>query len=898
MADKIMLIDGHSILNRAFHGLPDLTNHEGLHTNAVMGFLNIMLKYIDEEAPTHLLVAFDRKEPTFRHQMYSEYKGTRKPMAPELNEQVPIMKEVLASMEIPVVTQAGIEADDILGTIAYQAQENGYGVVVVSGDRDLLQLCTDHIKVKIPKTKAGTTITEDYYASDFQEVYGITPKEFIDMKGLMGDSSDNIPGVPGIGEKTAAKIITDYHSIENAYAHVTEIKPPRASKNLAEYYEQAIMSKVLATIKLDCQLTYHFNDAKIGNLFNENAYRQFKRLELRSLLKYFDESVSSSEITTKIDVISEKNTFLDIVQDIKNYKKIGFSLIGRHKTAKGISVTCEDGIKLILADRQEVSSGQLSFDLDGMVSQNGITHDLIREQFIMLMEKGLHIVSLDYKELLHYDDRFRNYTDQIDDAGIMAYLLNPLASGYDYDEIARDQLGMLLPSRKEVCGKAGIEEALDPENDKTINLAAMLSFVPYKASEKLYLSLKDKGMVDLYRKVELPTVATLFDMERYGIRVEKQALSEYGNKLIGRISELETAIHEAAGQQFNINSPKQLGVVLFEDLRLPGGKKTKTGYSTGAEILEKLAPDYQIVRDVLEYRQLSKLKSTYADGLASFIDIDGKIHGTFHQKVTATGRLSSSDPNLQNIPIRMPLGREIRKVFIPEDGYLFVSADYSQIELRVLAHMAGDQNLIKAYQNNADIHTSTASQVFGVPVEQVTPNLRRNAKAVNFGIVYGISAFGLSQDLDITRKEAGEYIEKYFNTYPGIKKYLDDNVASAKENGYVTTLFGRIRPIPELASGNFMTRSFGERAAMNSSIQGTAADIIKIAMIRVSERFYQENLKSRLILQIHDELLVETYEPEKEIVENILRQEMEGAVSLNVPLIVDIEEGYNWYEAK
>ena len=492
----------------------------------------------------------------------------------------------------------------------------------------------------------------------------------------------------------------------------------------------------------------------------------------------------------------------------------------------------------------------------------------------------------------------REYENQIEDTGIQAYLLNPLQSSYDYDDIARNYLDLVVPSRKEVCGKKQLEDIFAREDEKTVHLAGLLSYIPYLAEPILYERIKEYGMETLYLEIERPTAPTLYDMEKYGISVEKDALKEYGEQLTGRIAELEQSIHQQAGKEFNINSPKQLGVILFEDLKMPFAKKTKTGYSTNADILEKLAPDYPIVSDILEYRQLTKLKSTYADGLATFIQDDGKIHGIFHQKVTATGRLSSSDPNLQNIPIRMPLGRAIRKVFVPEPGYVFVSADYSQIELRVLAHMAKDQNLIDAYQHDADIHTTTASQVFGVPMEKVTPLLRRNAKAVNFGIVYGISAFGLSQDLNISRKEANEYIERYFATYPGIKKYLDGNVTFAKEKGYVTTMYGRIRPIPELSSSNFMQRSFGERAAMNSSIQGTAADIIKIAMVRVSWRLREEKLESRLILQIHDELLIETKKEEVEQIRKILREEMMGAARLSVPLSIDIEEGNTWYEAK
>lgn len=883
MADnKIMLLDGHSLLNRAFYGLPVLTNAEGKHTNAVLGFLNIMLRYMEEEQPTHLLAAFDRKEPTFRHLKYKEYKGTRKPMPEELREQVPLIKEVLLSMGIPVVTQPGIEADDILGTIGHEAEQEQFEVVIVSGDRDLLQLATDRIKIKIPKTKAGGTVTENYYAADVENLYGVTPIEFIDMKGLMGDASDNIPGVPGIGEKTAAKLIQKYHSIENAHGHIEEVKPAKAKNNLQAYYEQAILSKELAAIKTDCTLEYQFKDAIVGDIFTKDAYHLFKKLELKSLFKYFeDEQKENKElrITITNDLAQADHVFGTIGTQAKKGDVIGLGVIGRSGDCRGISVTWKEGTVLLL-------TGGL------------LTEDQLKDSVLALLEKGVILAVLDYKALLYFDERFRNFEEQIEDTGILSYLLNPLQSAYDYDDIARDYLDMVVPARKEVCGKQTLAACFSEEEEKTVNLAGLLSYVPWKAYPILKERLLEQNMEELYVQIERPTTATLYDMEKFGISVEKDALREYGEQLSGRIAQLEDSIHTQAGKEFNINSPKQLGVILFEDLKMPFAKKTKTGYSTSADILEKLAPDYPIVSDILEYRQLTKLKSTYADGLAGFIGNDGKIHSIFHQKVTATGRLSSSDPNLQNIPIRMPLGRAIRKVFVPEPGYVFVSADYSQIELRVLAHMADDKNLIDAYQHNADIHTATASQVFGVAVEEVTPLLRRSAKAVNFGIVYGISAFGLSQDLNITRKEANDYIERYFTTYPGIKKYLDDNVAFAKEHGYVKTLYGRIRPIPELSSSNFMQRSFGERAAMNSSIQGTAADIIKLAMIRVSRRLREEELASRLILQIHDELLVETKEEEIEEVYKILQEEMMGAASLRVPLIIDIEQGKNWYEAK
>ena len=884
MADKIMLLDGHSLMSRAFFGLPALSNSAGQYTNAILGFLNIMLRYIEEEQPTHLLVAFDRKEPTFRHLTYKEYKGTRKPMPTELIEQVPRMKEILGAMEVPVVTQAGIEADDILGTIGSEAEKAGFDVVIVSGDRDLLQLATDKVMIKIPRTKGGKTVTEDYFREDFIQLYGITPTEFIDMKGLMGDTSDNIPGVPGIGEKTAAKIIKDYHTIENAYAHVEEIKPAKARNNLKEYYDQALLSKDLAAIRTDCDLEYTFTDARIGNLFNARAYTLFKELELNSLLKYFETEDRGSESAT-IRIIRTRAEAEKSINDIKQEDRAGLAVIeeersktGEH-TFEGISVTCSEGTFLILRS-------------------NEVTLDMLRSYVKDLLSSGIHLDLLDYKACLHFDEEMAVYEDRIDDIGIQAYLLDPLRSDYDYDVIAKDHLDRLLPSRKELLEKMSLAQAVSEGKEGGISCAGYLSSVPFMASEITRGKLKDRAMEHLYEEIEKPLVRSLYDMEKYGITVKKESLREYGEKLAGKIEELEEKIYAQAGKKFNLNSPKQLGVVLFEDLRMPYAKKTKTGYSTNADILEKLAPQYPIVTDILNYRQMAKLKSTYADGLAAYIREDGKIHGVFHQKVTATGRLSSSDPNLQNIPIRMDLGREIRKVFVPEEGKIFISADYSQIELRVLAHMAKDEQLIRAYQENRDIHTTTASQVFGVPMEEVTPLLRRSAKAVNFGIVYGISAFGLSQDLNITRKEAQDYIDRYFLTYPGIKAYLEGSVAYAKEHGYIKTLYGRIRPIPELSSSNFMQRSFGERAAMNSAIQGTAADIIKIAMINVSRRLRNENLRSKLILQIHDELLIEAPHEEEEEIRRILTEEMTGAADLLVPLNIDIQSGETWYDAK
>lgn len=878
MKNKLMLMDGHSILNRAFYGLPDFTNKDGIHTGAILGFFNIMYKYLEEEGADHLLVAFDRKEPTFRHERFAEYKGTRKPMPQEIHEQVPLLKNILKAMNIPVMEQAGYEADDILGTISRQGEKEGYEVSIVSGDRDLLQLATDHVKIKIPKTKASGTVTEDYYASDVKEAYGVTPLEFIDLKGLMGDTADNIPGVPGIGEKTASKIITAFHSIENAYAHIDEITPKRAQNNLREYYDQAILSKELATIKLDCDLSYHLEDSALTDIYTKEAYELLKELELKSLLKRFSVE-EEPEFVLSCSMIEDMNEAEEVFAKAKKADRVGFQFIIENKKCIGLSLSYEEGKACYIPVQGFISEDYLGQKMTEVVKS-------VKTAAAMYLKESLAWLEVTEEDSALFDTE------------VAAYLLNPLKDSYQYEEIARDCLGITLPGRNESLGKISYQEALENQQEKALACIGYLSQIPMLAFPVLVERLREKQMDRLYYEIEMPTIFALYDMQYRGIRVEREALKEYGEQLVGRILELEQSIYELAGEKFNINSPKQLGVILFEKLELPFAKKTKTGYSTSVDILEKLVPDYPIAEQILEYRHLTKLKSTYADGLAVYIGPDERIHGIFNQTVTATGRISSTEPNLQNIPIRMPLGRAIRKVFVPEDGYIFVDADYSQIELRVLAHLSGDENLIEAYKQAQDIHAITASEVFDTPLDQVTDLQRRNAKAVNFGIVYGISAFGLSEDLKISRKEASVYIDKYFATYPQVKKFLDDMVAYAKENGFVETMFHRVRPIPELKSSNFMQRSFGERVAMNSPIQGTAADIIKIAMVRVNQRMKKEHMKSRLILQIHDELLIEAAFDEKEKVKEILREEMMGACELLVPLEIDIEEGKNWFDAK
>lgn len=871
MSSKIVLIDGHSILNRAFYGLPDLTNAEGLHTNAIYGFLTIMFKLLEEEKPEYLTVAFDVHAPTFRHKMYAEYKGTRKPMADELRQQVPVIKEVLHAMGVKTIECAGLEADDLIGTLSNRCENEGMEVTVISGDRDLLQLATEHVKIRIPKTKQGKTEIEDYYAKDVEERYQVTPKEFIDLKALMGDTADNIPGVPSIGEKTATKIITQYHSIEEAHEYVDELKPPRASKALSEHWDLAVLSKELATINVKADFPYELSEAKLGNLYTEEAYIFFQKLEFKNLLSRFDVSAPANKVEDGFKIITSKSEAEKVFVQAEEASTIGAVIF------KDL-----ENVLPLFADQAGLGGIGLCFSKEESYCikvEKDITGEWLLKKLADVAEKAETYAMFHLKESME-QVTIRNQANCFD-VSVAAYLLNPLKNNYTWEDVAREHLGLMIDEKIDQDMKACYE-----------------SYVNYASVEVLRQKLRDTKMDTLFRDIEMPLVFTLFDMEQNGIRVEADALKQYGDQLAGKIAELEKEIYEEAGETFNINSPKQLGVVLFENMKLPGGRKTKTCYSTAADVLEKLAPEHPVVAKILEYRQYTKLKSTYADGLANYIQDDGRIHGKFNQTITATGRISSTEPNLQNIPVRMELGRLIRKVFIPEEGYRFVDADYSQIELRVLAHCSGDEHLIQAYKEQSDIHRITASQVFHIPFDEVTPQQRRNAKAVNFGIVYGISSFGLSQDLSITRKEAAKYIDDYFATYPGIKTFLDHAVTHAKEEGYVVTLFGRRRPVPELSSSNFMQRSFGERVAMNSPIQGAAADIIKIAMIRVNQRLKDQKMKSRLVLQVHDELLIEAYEPELDEVQNILKEEMEHAAELKVPLEIDMHTGDNWYEAK
>ncbi len=912
MSMKLLLLDGHSILFRAFYGVPlTMTAPDGLHTNAIFGFVNILNKVMEDEKPDFMAVAFDLPVPTFRHELYADYKGTRGPAPEEFREQVPVMKELLQHMQIPVVTQEGFEADDILGTLSLQAEKRGIRTAIVSGDRDLLQLAGAMTEIIIPKTRGGQTTYERYTPEEVREAYGVDPKGFIELKALMGDSSDNIKGLPGVGPKTAEKILAAYGSIENARAHVEEIKPKKAMEAMKEHYDELLLSLTLVTIRRDAPVLFDEETFCVGSIYNEAIYEDFRRLGMKSFLRLFEEKPKEEPETAEAsaEILSTLPEAERVFTEAAKEERAGIGLVLSEGTLYAAALSL-GGRTFVMLPAEEVppaggdrgdqaASGDA---LEGTAAEDTVTQVGLLRLISRLMAADTVLAAMDAKQLLRLcpaEDRGKLF-----DVTIAAYLLDPLKSDWSYDAVSAAFLQKTEPSEEELIGKKGIaaalEKAEEPEElrQRIAQLAALKARTAELAMEPLTERLKETEMLSLFREIEMPLTYCLASMENKGILVSREELRLYGDRLTKRIDELTAQIYEEAGQTFNINSPKQLGQILFEEMKLPGGKKTKTGYSTAADVLEKLAVYVPIAAHILEYRTYTKLKSTYADGLAAYIEEDGKIHTSFKQTITATGRLSSADPNLQNIPMREELGRLIRKCFYPAEGCVFVDADYSQIELRILAHMSGDEKLIEAYAQSEDIHRITASQVFHVPLEEVTDQMRRNAKAVNFGIVYGISSFGLSQGLSITRQEAQEYINRYFETYPKIKAFLDGLVASAKEKGYAVSLFGRRRPIPELKSANFMQRSFGERAAMNSPIQGTAADIMKIGMIRVYNRLRKELPGASLLLQIHDELLVEVPEALAEKARAIVTEEMERAAALKVELAVDSHTGRSWYEAK
>lgn len=902
---KLLLIDGFSILHRTFFGIPDLTNDKGLHTNAIYGFLNIMFRAIEDEKPDHLVVAFDVSAPTFRHEIFSEYKGTRKPMPDELREQVPVMKEVLAAMGIAMREKAGLEADDILGTFAKRAEKEGLEVTLLSGDRDLLQIASEHIKISIPKTFRGKTEIFNYYAKDVEAEYKVTPLQFIELKALMGDTSDNIPGVPKIGPKTAEELMAAYGSLDSIYEHVEEISKKSVKETLKANRELADLSKVLATINIDADIDTSLDAVKLGNIYTAEAYSLFQELSFRNMLSRFEagetqDNKNDAIIDSIVDIANDK-AFDEVLKEAILAKKAALSLkfesLSPNEESSGqmslfdsvtddkkVVIALEVNGKIFYADSSKVSVKKIE---DGV-------RQLVRENVTIIT----HGVKKAYKLAGLNDEYATEVSKSFFDEEIAAYLLNPLKSEPDMIDIAKSYAGIFISDYGINFSKEKLSDILDAKREDIKKYMGIEAYAISKAYDELYAQLTSQGMISLMLDIEMPVSYVLYAMENEGMLVRREELKAYGQELLASIEKLEKKIYEQAGEEFNINSPKQLGELLFEKMGLHGGKKTKTGYSTSADVLEKLAEECPMVRDILEYRTLTKLRSTYAEGLSEYIGPDGRIHSSFKQTVTATGRISSADPNLQNIPTRMELGRLIRKVFVPREGCVLLDADYSQVELRILASFSGDEQLIDAYKNNKDIHALTASLVFGVPFDEVTDLQRRNAKAVNFGIVYGISSFGLSQDLSISRAEAKKYIEDYFETYPKIKEYLDNCKETAKEKGYSETYTGRRRPIPELKNSNFMQRQFGERVAMNAPIQGSAADVMKIAMINVYDRLKKEGLRSKLILQVHDELIIEAYADERELAARILEEEMVGAANFPVTLEVSSSYGDSWYEAK
>ena len=869
--ERLLILDSNSLMNRAFYAIPPLTTTEGIHTNAVYGFTNMLFKMKEEIKPDYIVAAFDRKAPTFRHKEYEEYKAGRKKMPPELGEQFPIIKEVLNLLAVNIYEIDGFEADDIIGTLAKFAEKNNIEVFIVTGDRDALQLATNNIKVVI--TKKGVTETAVYDEKSFIDEFGVTPTQYIDVKGLMGDKSDNIPGVPGVGEKTAFKLIATYGSMEGVLSNIDEISGKKLKENLETYSEQAIFSKKLATIMTEVPIEFDLDDIKSQDSYNrEELKKMFFKLQMKSLLAKLpgdDIEVESEE--EKIEITEVNNVEL-LKSILKEEKEIAF-----------ISYKLNDGniYSKMELDKIYLSYGEKTYLIDmKLISMENPEESTRLLKNFMENDKITKVIH-DGKNLVTTLTKLGiDIKEYIFDTAIAAYLIDSARSEYPLVTLINEYLG------KEVKG----------EGDTLVCTAV-------SNMKELYSYLKERiskeDMDELYYDVEHPLIFILSSMEAVGFKVNREKLDELAIKFKEEIARTEKEIFELCEEEFNINSPKQLGKILFEKLDLPVIKKTKTGYSTNAEVLEKLMDKHEVIPKIIYYRQITKLNSTYVEGLKNVIDQDGAIHSSFNQTVTTTGRLSSTEPNLQNIPVKYEMGREIRKVFIPkEDTDVLLSCDYSQIELRVLAHMSGDQNMIDAFNHHSDIHTKTASEVFKVPVEEVTSLMRSRAKAVNFGIVYGISDFSLSQDLKITKKEASEYMEIYFDRYPKIKGYLESAKEEAKEKGYVLTILNRRRFIPEIKSSNKIVKALGERLAMNAPIQGSAADIIKLAMVKVYNRIKKENLDSEIILQVHDELILNVKENELEVVKALVKEEMENVLKMAVTLEVDTNIGNTWYEAK
>lgn len=869
--ERLLILDSNSLLNRAFYAIPTLTNNEGTHTNAVFGFTNMLFKMKEEIKPDYIVAAFDRKAPTFRHKEYEDYKAGRKKMPPELAEQFPIIKDVLNLLAVNIYEIDGFEADDIIGTLARFAESNGIEVFIVTGDKDALQLATDNIKVVI--TKKGVTETAVYNRETFETEFGVTPTQYIDVKGLMGDKSDNIPGVPGVGEKTAFKLISTYGSIEGVLSSIDEISGKKLKENLENYSEQAIFSKKLATIMTEVPIEFDLEDIKSQENYNKEELKKlFLKLQMKSLLAKLPGDDVEEEEETEIVEINRVNTLEEFRTALKEKENIAFI---SYTTTNSKLYSKIELDKLYLSYDEKVSI--IDFKLINM--ENSIESVSLLKGFMeneniaKVIHDGKNLVTI----LTKMNIEIKSF---IFDTVVAAYLIDSAKSNYPLETLINEYL------MKEVKG----------ENEELICNAI-------SNMKELYEYLKERisreGMEKLYYEVEHPLIFILSSMEAVGFNVNRKKLDELAVKFKEEIAKTEKEIYELCEEEFNISSPKQLGKILFEKLDLPVIKKTKTGYSTNAEVLEKLMDKHPVIEKITYYRQITKLNSTYVEGLKNVIDEDGAIHSSFNQTVTTTGRLSSTEPNLQNIPVKYEMGREIRKVFIPKESTdILLSCDYSQIELRVLAHMSDDKNMIDAFNHHSDIHTKTASEVFRIEVDEVTSLMRSRAKAVNFGIVYGISDFSLSQDLKITKKEASEYMEIYFDRYPKIKGYLESVKEEAKEKGYVLTVLNRRRFIPEIKSSNKIVKSLGERLAMNAPIQGSAADIIKLAMVKVYNRLKKENLNSEIILQVHDELILNVKEEELEIVKSLVKEEMENVLKMSVALEVDTNIGKTWYEAK
>ncbi len=878
---KLLIIDGNSILNRAYYGIRPLTAPDGTPTNAVYGFLNILLKHLDEESYDYLCVAFDVKEKTFRHKRYELYKAQRKPAPEDFLVQLPLMKEVLAAMNCMCMELPGYEADDIIGTVSKICDQSDVECNILTGDKDDLQLISDNTTVKLVVTRMGRTTTTDYRPEQFREKYGIEPSEFIDVKALMGDASDNIPGVAGVGEKTAMSLIQNYKNIDYIYEHIDELEIKEGVRNkLKNDRDNAYLSYELATIDRNAPIDFDFSAAVRGGYNESELAALFTRLNFRSFISKLklDKAAEAAEATDTIEGIGKSADFKDLISAARAAKKVAYTLSGNRlfiKPPKGDVIYAD-------ADKEDLKE----FFGDSEISKVGYD---IKEDIIAVSEYGIDAPESPFRAMTF-------------DVMLAAYILDPTQSSYPIDTLCTKYLSAYLDCDDSADGgeQLSMLDVIEPSSDKT-QLIINRVYAIERLAEKMADEIEKNGQHYLYYDVELPLTEVLARLQLRGMYVDRDELTDFGRMLDDRINLLCDEIYSLAGEEFNINSPKQLGVILFEKLELPFGKKNKSGgYSTNAEILEKLRDKHEIVEKVLEYRQLAKLKSTYVTGLSSVVNPKtGRIHSHFNQTVTNTGRLSSTEPNLQNIPVRTPLGREIRKMFIAEkDGWTLIDADYSQIELRVLAHIADDSAMKQAFLDNEDIHTQTAATVFKTPVDEVTPLMRSRAKAVNFGIVYGIGAFSLAKDIGTSRAEAQQYIDEYLAHYGNVALYMNQVIESAKECGYITTVLGRRRYIPELSASSHQLRMFGERVAMNAPIQGSAADIIKIAMVNVDRRLAESGLSARLVLQVHDELIVESPESEKDAAAAILKEEMEKAYKLSVPLIVDMNSGKSWYDTK